>query len=465
MPHFFRVATVAALALAAAASSAQESIVFRPDVATFRYTDDQSLVELYLSFRAESLPFVADSSGFQATVPAHIVLRPVAQAAPGAAEVAAAYDRTVTFAYAIADTSALAASQVFVDQLRLAVAPGEYELDVALQPEGQREVRALLNVAVPDYADAGTAISAVQLATAIQPAADASNPLAKSGLMVRPNPDAFYGGVGAAVRYYAEVYAPPTDTDDYTLLAFVAEGADGSALPGHESRLVRRARPVDVVAGELDVSTLPSGIYHLRLVALNEANESVAEQTKRFFVINPDVARAVDPADQMSYEQTLFAAMGEEELDLNVRHARVIATAREQAEVAGLVTDDDRRRFLTNFWLARDTDGVNGVNQARQTYYNRLRYVNERFREFGQEPFETDRGRVYLTYGPPTEVERRPFEANLLQHELWSYDNIPGEGRSAFVFVDRYSSDRYELIHSDVAGEVSLPNWQEAIQR
>ncbi|WP_420457117.1 GWxTD domain-containing protein [Rubrivirga sp.] len=465
MPRLLRVAVVVALALAAAATSAQDQIVFRPDVATFRYTDEQSLVELYLSFRAETLPFAADGETFQATVPAHVVVRPVAQAAPGAAEVTPVVDQTLSFAYALADTAALASTQVFVEQVRLAVAPGEYELDVTLEPEGQREVRALLNLTVPDYAaSAGTAISAVQLATSIQPTTD-PGPLSKSGLTVRPNPDAFYGGVGATVRYYAEVYGPPAETDTYTLLAFVAESADGQAMADHETRLTRRARPVDVVAGELDVSTLPSGIYHLRLVALNEANEAVAEQTKRFFVINPDVERALSAADLMSYEETLFGAMGEEELALNVRHARVLATSREQAEISSIQTDDDRRRFLTAFWTARDTDGLPGVNRARQAFYDRLRLVESRFNEFGQETYETDRGRVYLRYGPPTEIDRRPFESNLLQHEVWGYDNIPGEGRAVFVFVDRYSSDRYELIHSDVTGEVSLPNWQTEIQR
>ncbi len=241
----------------------------------------------------------------------------------------------------------------------MAVAPGEYEVDVTLEPAGRPKVQALLNLTVPDYAQAaGTAISAVQLATAIQPSADPTDPLSKSGLSIRPNPDAFYGGVGATVRYYAEVYTPPSDADAYTLVAFVSESASGAALADHESRLTRRSRPVDVVAGEMDVSTLPSGIYHLRLVALNESNEAVAEQSKRFFVINPDVERVAVAGDLMTYEETLFAAMGEEELAMNVRHARILATAREQAQIAAIATDEDRRRFLTTFWTARDEDGA-----------------------------------------------------------------------------------------------------------
>lgn len=454
------------VALSVPLASAQGQIEFRPDAATFRYTGEESLVELYLSFRADTLPFGQAADGFQAAVPTHVVVRPVAQAAPAGAEQTPVYEETLTFAYALADTSVLQPSQVFVEQVRLAVPPGEYEVDVALRPEGQSEVRALLNLTVPAYVeDGGTAISAVQLATDIQPAADPSDPLAKSGLAIRPNPNAYYGGPEGAVRYYAEVYGPPAEADTYTLLAFVAESAGGTALPDHEERMARRVRPVDVVAGQLDVSALPSGIYFLRLVALDEANQAVAEQSKRFFVINPDVERTAASGGMMSYEETLFAAMGEEELALGVRHAAVLATAREQAQIAAIESDEDRRRFLTTFWTARDTEGAQGVNQTRQTFYERLRLVNDRFDEFGREGFESDRGRVYLTYGPPTEIERRPFEASAFPHEIWTYENIPGEGRSTFVFVDVYSSDTYELIHSDVTGEVSSQNWQQEVLR
>ena len=465
MTRFCRAAVAALLALAALPASAQLPLQARLDAATFRYTEDQSLVEAYLSLGAATLPFAPTADGFQAEMSVRFRLTPVSQGAPGGAAPAAVYDQTLPFTYVMADTAALGAGQVFVEQVRLAAAPGEYELDVTLQPPGGAEVRLARDLTVPDYADAvGTALSSIQLASDIQQATG-GEPLAKSGLVVRPNPDAFYGGTGAAVRYYAEVYAPPAEADEYTLLAFVTGTEGGSALPGHERRTDRRVRPVDVVAGQMDVSTLPSGIYYLKLVVLDEANAAAAEQSKRFYVINPDVERPQATALEMGYEETLFAAMGEEELALNVRHARVVATGREEAQISGLETDDQRRRFLTAFWTARDDDGIPNVNQARRTFYERLTLVNDRFNELGIEGFQTDRGRVYLKYGPPTEIDRRPFESDSFPYETWTYDNIPGEGRSLFVFVDRFSSDRYELLHSDVTGEVSIPNWRSEIIR
>lgn len=460
-----RFSTLALIVAVSASASAQVPIQVRLDAGTFRYTEDLTLVEVYLSIGAHTLPFQQTEDGFTAQVPVRVQLMPSATAAPDEASRTPIFDETLPLSYVIADTTALTSGQVFVEQVRLAAAPGEYELDVTMTPTGGSEVRLARDLRIPAYASGDqTKISSVQLASSIQASSDPSDPLSKSGLAIRPNPDAFYGG-GQSVQYYAEVYAPPADGDDYTLLSFVAETDGGSALPGHQNRVQRASRPVDVVAGQMDVSTLPSGIYHLRLVVLNDANESVSEQSKRFYVINPDVERTVVAANEMSLEETLFASMGEEELELNVRHAAVIATNQEQAEIRAIQTDDDRRRFLAAFWSRRDTDSVTSVNEARRAFYQRLNFTEDRLREFGAAGFETDRGRVYLTYGPPTEIERRIFEADAYPHELWLYDNIPGEGRSVFVFVARFSNDQFDLLHSDVVGEVSIPNWEMEIIR
>ena len=461
-------ALLAALALPLAApAAAQTALQFRPDAATFMYGPDQAMVEVYLSFRASSLPFAPAAEGFTARVPARVRLLPVSQSAPAGAERVAAHDETLAFEYVVADTTGLTPEQVFVEQVRLLAAPGEYELEVVLAPEGQSTTGAVLDVSVPAYADGdGPMISGVELATAIERAED-GDAMAKSGLSVRPNPDAYFGGAEGPVRYYAEVYDPPGSGagGTYTLLTFLADSATGAPMAEFERRTTRQAREVDVVVGSLDVRAVPSGIYYLRLVVLDEANQAVAEQSKRLFVINPDVEVAAQETGAMTYEETLFAAMGEEELMLNLRHAAVVASGRERQQIEQLSTDEQRRGFLTAFWTGRDDDNLPNRNAARQRFYERLAAVNERFREPGRQGFETDRGRVYLTYGPPSELDREPYDPKFNPHEIWNYENIPGEGRSIFIFADRYSSAQMELIHSSVVGEISVPDWQQEILR
>ena len=454
------------LLLLAASAVAQPSVQFRPDAATFQYSEDESLVEVYLSIQAATVPFARADDGFMATLPTRFQLRPASQSAPAGALVEPVYDETYGYRYAAPDTAAIQPGQVFVEQLRLLAPPGDYELEVTVAPEGGSAVSAILDVTLPDYAgNAGTAISGIQLATAIAQAGP-DDPNAKSGLAIRPNPEAYFGGRGVPVQYYAEVYEPPSQGGEYTLLAFLAESASGAAMPGLERRTQRPAGEVDIAVGRIDVSEVPSGIYYLRLVALDEANQAVAEQSKRLFIINPDVVVEDNTLGAMTHEESIFAAMGEEELALNLAHARVIATGRERGQIDDLATDEMRRQFLTTFWTNRDQDGIPSVNTARREFYERLLVVNDRFGEPGGTPgFQTQRGRVYLTYGPPAELDRRPFDTQFNPHEVWTYENIPGEGRSVFVFVDRYNASQFELVHSDVLGEVSVTNWQAEVMR
>ncbi len=466
MTRFISALLAAVVALAGPTAAAQSSVEFRPDAATFQYSQDESLVEVYLSFRAATLPFVRSDEGFLATLPTRFQLRPVSQSAPAGTVVEPVYDETFAFRYAAPDTATIQPEQVFVEQLRLLAPPGDYELEISVAPEGMSRLGAVLDVTLPDYAEAaGTVISGIQLATSIGQA-QPGDAMSKSGLSVRPNPDAYFGGEAVPVQYYAEVYAPPADNGEYTLLAFLAETASGAAMPGLERRTQRPARDVDIAIGRLDVSAVPSGIYYLRLVALDQANQAVAEQSKRLFIINPDVIAQGGDMSVLSYEESLFVAMGEEELELNMRHAYVIASQRERQQIGAITSDEQRRAFLASFWTARDEDGVRGANAARRTFYERLIAVNDRFNEPGGTPgFETQRGRVYLTYGPPSELDRRPFDTQFNPHEVWTYENIPGEGRSVFVFVDRYNASQFELVHSDVTGELSVTNWQAEVMR
>jgi len=467
-----RVLAVLAAVLAAPLAAAQSlPVQVRMSTGTFLYDEAQSLVEVYLSVGAASLAYAAADGGFAADLAVDISLRPAASgAAPGeASETVVASDRFER-RYVVADTSVLTAGQVFVEQVRLAVSPGEYEVVAAISGGGARPFRAFearADVAVPAYAEgASPRLSSLQLASEVTRSTDDSDPYFKNGLRLVPNPDAFYGEGRPTVVAYAEIYRPPGD-GRYTLLTYLTEGGGTVALPGTESRLERAVRPVDPVVLQQDISTLPTGLYNLRAVVLNAGNEAVAESASRFFVINPNVERPEVAAPEMTAEEAVYAVMGEEELIANLEHARVIATSRERSDLDPLLregaTDEARRAFLVRFWAQRDTDPSPSVNAARRTFYERLAQVETRYRRGSQPGYRTDQGRVYLQYGAPSQVDRRNNDEGKLPHEIWEYEHIEGEGQAVFIFADRFSAGRMELVHSTVTGEVTLPNWQQAI--
>jgi GWxTD domain-containing protein len=80
-------------------------------------------------------------------------------------------------------------------------------------------------------------------------------------------------------------------------------------------------------------------------------------------------------------------------------------------------------------------------NEREEEYFARISYAEEKFRH-GDRGYRSDRGRVYVVYGPPDQVESRPFELDTPAYEVWSYY---GSGRS-FTFVDRYGTGQFVLV-------------------
>jgi GWxTD domain-containing protein len=132
---------------------------------------------------------------------------------------------------------------------------------------------------------------------------------------------------------------------------------------------------------------------------------------------------------------------------LNVRYSKwlyadvvYIITPEEARAFKMLKTDEQREHFIEQFWRARDTDPATEENEYRREYYGRIAYANKYF-PFGDVPgWRSDRGRIFITYGKPDEVE--PFPSG----ERWIYKNIPVLGGNVrFEFVDLNRKGEFRL--------------------
>ena len=435
------------------------------DHAAFAYDDAESLLEVYLAFGASSLTYEADEQGYLAQLPLGItVLRSTEATLPGTPS-DPVWHESLTLDFAVADTVGLVQGQYFVRQARLTIAPGEYELRVTIPADTARGRQALelrRDVLVPDFGDSGLGFSDVTLATTIAPSQDREDHFYKNGLVIRPNANQLYGEGLSKLYYYAEAYHVDEiagDDGQYTLLAYVAEANRPQPLPGLQKRSQRQARTPDVLAGTFTLDELPSGSYFLRLVLLNENNESMAEQSRKFFIFNPDVEQESVVALESSFETSPYATMAEEEVEKGLEHADLIATEQEHRRARAIQDLDEKRRFLMEFWQKRDPDPFTPINEFREEFYGRLQYVNERYTIRSMEGWKTDRGRTYIKYGSPSNIEPHLYDRGFKPYELWQYNNIPGAGQAFFVFADLTAFGEFELIHSTVAGERKLVNW------
>jgi len=101
-----------------------------------------------------------------------------------------------------------------------------------------------------------------------------------------------------------------------------------------------------------------------------------------------------------------------------------IITDEERKEFLALNTDDEREKFIENFWDVRNPLRGSSRNPYKEEHYNRLEYANAHFgRESNTPGWMTDMGRAYILFGPPT--SRHPFVGygQIYPMELWFYEN------------------------------------------
>ncbi len=135
-----------------------------------------------------------------------------------------------------------------------------------------------------------------------------------------------------------------------------------------------------------------------------------------------------------------------------------IITDEERQAFKRLNTDEEREQFIEQFWLRRDPTPDTVENEFKEEHYRRIAYANERFAS-GIPGWKTDRGRIYITFGPPDEIEshpsggtyERPYEegggtTSTYPFEKWRYRYIEGIGSDINLeFVDPTMTGEYHL--------------------
>ena len=453
------------LLLSAASSTAQQAPQIDIDYASFAYDEQESMVELYMAVEARTLAYQASDSLYISTIPLELSLLSSSDTDLDASAERVVWEQQMDLQFAVTDPAVITEGQVFLRQVRLTVVPGEYELQIAMPLSGQDPVQARRDVIIPDYdQQESCTLSDITLASRITPSQDREDPFYKNGLYIRPNASQLYGEGAANLFYYAEAYntaCAASDTDEYTMLIYVSEANRPAPVTGLQKRSKRTVRPTDVLVGTFNLSALVSGTYFLRMVILDNANESKVEQARKFFVFNPvaDSALAQPVVATETFETSGYATMPADEVEQGLEHIQLIATEQEMRRIRRVEDLDERRRLLMDFWLIRDPTPNTGVNEYRDEFYSLLMYANERYSIQRVDGWETDRGRILIKYGRPSTIEQHQYDRGFKPYEIWKYNNISGEGQADFIFADLDGFGEYELIHSTVAGERKLPDW------
>ncbi len=135
-----------------------------------------------------------------------------------------------------------------------------------------------------------------------------------------------------------------------------------------------------------------------------------------------------------------------------------IITKEEKSAFNKLKTDEERENFIASFWLRRDPNPDTEENEFREEFYERIAYANEHYAS-GIPGWKTDRGRIYITWGKPNEIESHPSGGNYERptyegggstttypFEIWFYRYLEGVGSGIEIeFVDPTGTGEYRI--------------------
>lgn len=159
-----------------------------------------------------------------------------------------------------------------------------------------------------------------------------------------------------------------------------------------------------------------------------------------------------------------------------------ILTDQERRGWDKLKTNEEREQYIATFWRLRDPDPDTQENEYREAYFERFAYVNEHFAS-GIPGYKTDRGKIYLKYGKPDEIESHPsggmyqmatYEGSgttsTYPFERWWYRHIPNHTDVEIEFIDPSGTGEYRIARNpfekiatlNVPGGVNIPGVNQA---
>lgn len=435
----------------------QKTIDFEFDYAQFAYDSANNFVEFYYSFNQATLKTVQDSDGKRIDGVLQILVK---DSLSGEILV----NNQWKVSHPVEENGDQ--SQSLIGSIGFILPKGILRCDITGLDYNDQSNRKTItdHFIVKPIINEEIGLSDIQLAyKMIQGSDNTSSIFYKNTYEVVPIPSLVFGKEQPVLFYYLELYNLDNLGHDQSKLRLnqYILNSRGNVVAAKDKYFSRNADS-RVEVGSFVIANFPTDTYTLVISLIDSLQSKGISTSKKFFVYNPDLF-VDDSGDvgNLGILATTFGSMSEEELDDIYEKAKYIATASEIDRYKRLNTEDGKRQFMNEFWKARDLVSDTRVNEYYLNYFQRVESANQRYSTLAKPGWKTDRGRVYLIYGEPSEIERYPSQIETRPYEIWHYNEV--EGGVMFVFADILGFSDYSLVHSTKRGELRDDYWTRRI--
>jgi GWxTD domain-containing protein len=430
----------------------QSKLNINMDICQYRFNQDSSLVEVYYSLLPEK-PMETSSASY--VLELRILQNNRA---------------LISNMWKVQEQSDAANKQaqpgMIIDVMRYLLAPGIYDVKVLakniLQPDKMDSAQ-ISNITVKNFSAENIELSDIEICQFISPANPANKQrFDKNNFHVLPNPMKIFTKENPDVYYYFESYNLRTHFEEPIFeikrLVFDSNGLPIPEAPEFVKK--KRLRGLDdVEVGMVNISNLPTGKYFLNFKILDAAASELASRTNSFYVHNPDIMpvdRNMLPIEKQVATSEI-ALLSHEDIDIMLNATMYLLDDNEKKLAQNLNNDEAKRLFLYQFWKEQDSTTETLVLESYRDFLKRVQYANANFASIKMAGWASDRGRVLIKYGQPSEIQYYPNVSDFKEFQAWSYDQI--ENGVVFIFCVLGSFGTLQLIHSTKTGEMHNEFW------
>jgi GWxTD domain-containing protein len=352
-----------------------------------------------------------------------------------------------------------------VGVLKFVLPEGVYKCNVSVIDQfNEKNVKTIAEILhVKPFEKDQLALSDLQLASRLLPnSSNTSSIFYKNTFEVTPIPTLVFGQNIPVVFYYYEVYEKNTNDINSKLKLNCEVMNSKGKVYYNNNRIISKGTATRAEVGSVPVVKFPTDSYLLKVTLLDSAQSLGRTTIKKFFIYNPGIKIIDTSGTQESVVLgSNFGLLSDEECNDIFAKSKYIATRNEIDQFSRLGNVEAKRNYLYGFWKkhAEGTEDQQGVSYKE--YMQRVQESDERYGSLKKAGWKTDRGRVLMIYGEPSEIERYANSMDTKPYEIWHYNDL--QGGVTFDFADLYGFGDYPLLNSTARGEYQDANWQNRI--
>lgn len=373
--------------------------------ASYFLADSSYMVEVYFSVCNEGLQFIKTDDGYKATADVSVVLRD-----GKGNQIAGDTYRLKLYSPKYAGTTSIDSCQTHV--VAFTARPGDFKMGLGLYDRDSR-AKSLLEAAIHIPSLMGyPSLSDIEL---LEPSSGVHEG-ERQGFA--PNIRRIYGADRDSIRFYYEVY----HGEKHDTLRVFQEILDSNGTKILEVSRISTGKGRAAHLETLPADSLSSRRYTLRIGIKTPEGKVLTSRSRDFEVRRESFYSGRD-------------------VDDGVALLTYIATS-SQIDAFAKANEDERKKIWEEFWREKDPTPGTPRNEFLEEHLRRFRYANEHYAVPMTEGWKADRGRIYILYGEPDQIDSYPFEMGRKPTEVWYYLS---KGRR-FVFVDETGFGDYVLV-------------------